>query len=250
MLYALDYRNHCCVYQFPCGGSVFSSPIVDEIKSILYVATTTGCLTAISLKKPLFSKLWLLKLEAPIFGSLAICSLGNVICCLVSGYVTSVDCEGSIVWKIKTDGPLFAGACLSHLCLSQGIICSRGGSVYCLQLAKGNIIWQYNVGSPITASAYIDEHSKLNHDPSKPGDRLICVCSSSGKILVLRSNMLATERDEGESELVEKFAEFDLCGEIFSSPVMIGGRIFVGGRDDYLHCFVVGAPDSKVTREL
>lgn len=42
-----------------------------------------------------------------------------------------------------------------------------------------------------------------------------------------------------ESSLVQGFAERDLPGEIFSSPVMIGGRMFVGCRDDYLHCLEV-----------
>nr|GMC69417.1 putative acyl-activating enzyme 19 isoform X1 [Ipomoea batatas]GMC71868.1 putative acyl-activating enzyme 19 isoform X1 [Ipomoea batatas]GME17885.1 putative acyl-activating enzyme 19 isoform X1 [Ipomoea batatas] len=29
-LYALDYRNYCCIFKIPCGGSVFGSPAVDE----------------------------------------------------------------------------------------------------------------------------------------------------------------------------------------------------------------------------
>lgn len=35
---------------------------------------------------------------------------------------------------------------------------------------------------------------------------------------------------------VEEFARLDLEGDIFSSPVMIGGRIFVGCRDDHVRC--------------
>lgn len=31
-LYALDYKNHCCVYKFPCGGSIYGSPAIDEVK--------------------------------------------------------------------------------------------------------------------------------------------------------------------------------------------------------------------------
>nr|GLL31193.1 putative acyl-activating enzyme 19 isoform X2 [Ipomoea trifida] len=30
-LYALDYRNYCCIFKIPCGGSVFGSPAVDEV---------------------------------------------------------------------------------------------------------------------------------------------------------------------------------------------------------------------------
>lgn len=38
---------------------------------------------------------------------------------------------------------------------------------------------------------------------------------------------------------VKEFARVNLQGDIFSSPVMIGGRIFVGCRDDYLHCLML-----------
>lgn len=69
--------------------------------------------------------------------------------------------------------------------------------------------------------------------------RLVCVCSSSGSICLLRinSNM---NRDSSQPGIdVQEYARFDLQGDVFSSPVMIGGRIFVGCRDDYLHCVSV-----------
>lgn len=37
-------------------------------------------------------------------------------------------------------------------------------------------------------------------------------------------------------DVVKEFGRLDLQGNIFSSPVMIGGRIFVGCRDDYMYC--------------
>jgi acyl-CoA synthetase len=59
---------------------------------------------------------------------------------------------------------------------------------------------------------------------------------------MLRIKSTPQVKDDEASEnsaLVQGFAEMDLPGEIFSSPVMIGGRIFVGCRDDYLHCLEV-----------
>lgn len=75
--------------------------------------------------------------------------------------------------------------------------------------------------------------------------RLICVCSSSGTIHLLRVNLNTTQKGDYQNTNVEEFARVGLEGDIFSSPVMIGGRIFVGSRDDYVHCVVIGKLNSK-----
>lgn len=46
---------------------------------------------------------------------------------------------------------------------------------------------------------------------------------------------------------VQEFAKLNLAGDIFSSPLMIGGRIFVGCRDDYLHCIALEIPKQQET---
>ena len=69
--------------------------------------------------------------------------------------------------------------------------------------------------------------------------RLICVCSSSGSICLLRVNLDINREASHPGMDVQEFARLDLQGDVFSSPVMIGGRIFVGCRDDYVHCIVV-----------
>ncbi|KAI8572502.1 hypothetical protein RHMOL_Rhmol01G0204200 [Rhododendron molle] len=137
-LYALDYRSYCCVYKLSCGGSIYGSPVIDEVcldklscggsiygspvidevcldklscggsiygspvidevRNTLYVASTSGHVTAISIKAMPFSELWLRELEAPVFGSLSIYSqTGNVLCCLVDGHVIALDAGGSTI---------------------------------------------------------------------------------------------------------------------------------------------------------
>ncbi|KAL7238340.1 hypothetical protein ACSBR2_004443 [Camellia fascicularis] len=237
-LYALDYKNYCCVYKIPCGGSIYGSPVIDEVHNTLYVASTSGRVTAISIESMTFSKRWLHELEAPVFGSLSINSYnGNVICCLVDGHVVALDSDGSIIWKVKTGGPIFAGPCISYTLPSQVLICSRDGNIYSFELEKGDLLWEYNVGVPITSSAYVDENLQLVSTSSLISDRLICVCASSGSIYLLRiPSDCAGELNSVRKDVVQEFARLDLQGDIFSSPVMIGGRIFVGCRDDYVHC--------------
>ncbi|GAU40942.1 hypothetical protein TSUD_348790, partial [Trifolium subterraneum] len=154
-LYALDYKNHCCVYKLPCGGSIYGSPAIDEARSVLYVASTGGRITAVSISALPFSILWLLELEVPVFGSLAVTQNGTVICGLVDGHVLALDPKGSIVWKKTTGGPIFAGPCMPSSLPHE---------------EKGDLIWEYNVGDPITASAYVEEHLQLESDASNTSD--------------------------------------------------------------------------------
>ncbi|KAH6767584.1 hypothetical protein C2S52_018567 [Perilla frutescens var. hirtella] len=237
-LYAIHYQSYCCIYKLPCGGSIFGSPAINEMQQKLFVASTNGHVTALEIKNMPFKKLWKQDLGAPVFGSLSLNnSDGNIICCLVDGTVVVLSTCGSIVWKVSTDGPIFAGPCLSQALPSQVLICSRDGSIYSFEMATGNLIWKHVVGHPITSSPYVDENTQLMSNNSNSSDRLICICDSSGSIYVLRVDSSSTRNSKWNMEdRVEEFARLDLEGDIFSSPVMIGGRIFVGCRDDHVYC--------------
>ncbi|KAJ8565722.1 hypothetical protein K7X08_008298 [Anisodus acutangulus] len=235
-LYALDYENHYCVYTIRCGGSIFGAPALDEVHEKLYVASTSGRVTALFVGALPFGQLWVREFGVPIFASLSVNpSSENVICCMVDGSVFALDTEGSVVWKVSTTGPIFAGPCISRALPSQVLVCSRDGSVYSFDLEKGDLFWKHDVGHPITSSAYVDEHLLLTCIDSSQSQRLVCVCSSPGSVHVLQVS-LNFDGENQPCDMVREFARFELGGDIFSSPVMIGREIFVGCRDDYVHC--------------
>ncbi|KAJ0964374.1 hypothetical protein J5N97_029496 [Dioscorea zingiberensis] len=243
-LYALNYNEHSCVYKISCGGSIYGSPSIDMVHNIIYVASTSGRVTAISLADAQFQVAWRYECRAPIFGSLCLDTHGNVICCLVDGHVNALDSSGNVIWKALVGGPIFAGACLSLALPSQVLICCRNGILYSFDMEVGTLLWEYQAGHPITASAYIDEQTCLISEQSSLCERLVCICSSVGSVHVLKVSPDIKERrhnqaGDSETPLVQEFAVMNLPGDIFSSPVMIGGRIFMGCRDDYVHCLNV-----------
>lgn len=209
---------------------------------MIYVASTSGRVSGLSIKAKPFEITWSYESGSPIFGSLAMDYLReNVICCLVDGHVVALSSKGCVTWKVLIGGPIFAGVCISSVLPSQALVCSRDGTVYSLDVEDGEIVWEYKTGDPITASAYVDEHSLVQTNSLDQCDRLACICTSSGEIHVLRINPNAKKEkyNHKKAPIVRQFAVMEIPGDVFSSPVMIGGRIFVGCRDDYVRCIAI-----------
>ncbi|XP_024385786.1 putative acyl-activating enzyme 19 isoform X5 [Physcomitrium patens] len=264
-IYALDPASHMCVWRHDCGGSIFGAPAFNEGSMTVYFGTTRGTVIAIQIKPTIFVS-WTYECGAPIFGSLALDpSTDFVICTSVSGRVIALKPNGVPAWQAKTEGPIFAGATISRVLISQVLVCSGDCHLYCINLQNGSTVWKYNVGGPITSSAYVEEDLVLLQDRSEKHqimESLICVATTSGTVHVLRAPSAISSRSLVQNKScfsdpqspslfsalnerpsldkiifpIQEVTDIKLPGEVFSSPVMISGRIFIGCRDDFLYC--------------
>ncbi|KAH9570753.1 hypothetical protein CY35_02G057700 [Sphagnum magellanicum] len=247
-IYALDAMSHTCVWQHSCGGSIFGAPAFDQVRKMVYVAATTGVVTAVKLE-PSVDAVWKYTCAAPVFGSLAIdLSTGLVLCTGVDGSVVALTHHGSLAWQVNTNSPIFAGACISSALSSQVLVCSRDGHIYSLSMHTGKELWKHDLGDAITGSAWVDESIMLSCSDNTGYHhrlhRIVCVATSTGTVHVL-SVETGAEMDTSHSHIVANdnrttvqsqcIASTKLPGEVFSSPVMVEGRIFVGCRDNFIY---------------
>ncbi|KAI3683120.1 hypothetical protein L1987_83620 [Smallanthus sonchifolius] len=204
------------------GGEVKSQPVVDKQRHLVWCGSYDHSLYALNYQS--YCCVYKLDCRGSIYGSPAINEVDErLYFASTNGCMTALSLKAvpfSVLWMQDLGAPIFGSLSINH---NNGnvICCLVNGHIVAVD-DTGNLVWKHDLQDPISSSAYIDENLQGH------SDRLMCVCSSSGSIVVLRIKLLDNS--------VEEFGRLDMEGGIFSSPVMIGGRIFVGCRDDYLHC--------------
>eukprot|EP00850_Spirogloea_muscicola_P014145 SM000099S25251 [mRNA] locus=s99:525788:532822:- [translate_table: standard] len=261
-----------CMWRHKCPGSVFASPALDEVRRLVYVATTSGHVLALAGEEP-FHVRWSYTAHSPIFGVPAVDKDSG----LVDGSLTGISLGGTPMWKasahvalaytthpfaahpasrytriiFSAGGPIFAGLCTSLALPGQVLASSRDGYIYCISLRGGKLLWRRDCGAAMTASPCVDAvHDLLAKGSSRtlPVSQYVCGCSTAGDVQVfvaptatgsapsskLRGRPHATAAEQQSKPAAALL--YKLPGEVFSSPVMLGGHIYVGCRDDYLYC--------------
>ena len=91
----------------------------------------------------------------------------------------------------------------------------QDGSVYCLK--ERELCWKTALDTAIISTPFVEFFEK--------DKRGLVVCSSTkGTIFILNL------------ENGNKISQYSLPGEVFSSPILINGKIVVGSRDDNIYC--------------
>ena len=145
------------------------------------------------------------------------------------GCLICIDNEGKEQWRIATLGPVFSSPVVSGANDSKGddqlpspaLVGDHGGSVTCFTL-DGKVAWRKDVGAAVAGA------------PDTQGGGF-AVCTTRGDVVLLNSQKMGLE-----------MGRLRLGGEVFSSPLLLGNRLVVGCRDNYLYCLnIIPEDESK-----
>ena len=125
------------------------------------------------------------------------------------------------VWKFKTDSPIFSSPCIwpdRGNSAKSIVFGSHDNHVYSLDYS-GTLQWKHELTSAVYSSPFLaDIRTSAN-----VFDGLVA-CSTDGTVSVL-------SLQTGKS-----LRSLKLPGDVFSSPIVFRGFIFVGCRNNFLYC--------------
>ncbi|CAN6486603.1 unnamed protein product [Victoria cruziana] len=221
-VYFLDFMTGGIFWTFETGGEVKAQPLVDASRSIVWCGSYDHNMYALDYKNHCcLSKIFC---GGSIYGSPSIDMVRNTLYVgSTSGRVTAVtlqDVPFHIKWQYESGAPIFASSSINT---SNGnvIFSLVNGRIIALDSA-GSMMWKATTSGPIFAGVCISSFLYSQ----------VLVCSRDGVVYSFELSHL----EQGLEEGVYAYAKMDLPGNVFSSPLMIGGRVFVGCRDDHVYC--------------
>ncbi|KAK3281217.1 hypothetical protein CYMTET_10977, partial [Cymbomonas tetramitiformis] len=256
-------RPCACLWELPTSGSVFGSPAFDYPRRRVYVATLAGALLAIDLamqrdhggetspgaldmqsggagmQAPTVA--WERRVSAPAFSGPQVDPGGKVLLGCVDGWLHCFGAEGTLRWRTLLGGPVFAPLCIPWRGGrgpgdSIALVAARDHTLYAVCTDDGSVMWKWAADAPLVAAPCVELVGRDDDCQWR-----ICVCSSDGAATVLSVPRDTSAAPRGSASVgshrgPQVLGRTHLGGDIFSSPVLIGGRLFVGSRDDHLYC--------------
>ncbi|KAL5011810.1 hypothetical protein ScPMuIL_010361 [Solemya velum] len=245
-LYALDLTRKVCKCALHLGGgSVFSSPDICPDPHHLYTATLSG--TVVAVRPTTCEILWRYECGKPMFSSPVATEAGVGVGC-VDGLLYFFSHTGQLVWKFMTGAPVFSSPTVfavsqqEHLHRADQqanqvlIFGSHDCFVYCTSL-RGEFKWRTKLDSSIYSSLYglCVSSSHVPEDKSQLQNVYCCALNvNSGDLCVVTTT-------GGHVYLLNLvtgsiICDYELGGEVFSSPVAHNSQIVFGCRDNFVYC--------------
>ncbi|CAM9175785.1 unnamed protein product, partial [Ectocarpus fasciculatus] len=237
-VYCVCSTSGTLYFRISCDGAVFAGPVMSP-KGIVYAVTTSGHLHAIKLNEEQddykLEKEWSFTANSAIFSVPVLNSstnrdqivisttAGEVICVQEPSRVScDTDCSlGELLWKIQVSlMPIFASPCVVPTIEELRFITgSHDGCLRCWSHPDQKLLWEIDLGAIIYSSPYCDLFII--------GERVVRICvaaTTSGTVFLI---------DADNGAVVNRIP---FRGEIYSSPVVHMGYIYIGCRDSSIAC--------------
>lgn len=133
--------------------------------------------------------------------------------------------DGSLVWSFETDSPVYSSPCVAQLNYgtnTSGFTNALSATTQVDVDCSSDKSTQNNTMHPLNYGSHYDScNSSTRNIDCRTA---VIACSTKGTVFVL-------SLDNGNV-----IAKLQLPGEVFSSPVVYRGCIYVGCRDNNLYC--------------
>lgn len=226
--WCLDANNGNLIWSQKIGSkSIYANPIEVGNGNVL-VCSLDG--TVAWMNSHSAKVVWSFQLQAPVFSTPTVYHNKNrelqIIVLAVNGHMYGLNSDGVPLWNQLIDGNIFASSI--HFVSSANSECvnilfgSRNRNLYCHQINTSNGVTECTEVWKFTTTASIRSNPILVNSNHKC---YVIVFSSDGMVSILDSV-------NGQS-----ISQTKISGEIFSSPVIHNGNLFIGSRNNFLYCF-------------
>jgi outer membrane protein assembly factor BamB len=204
------------------GGAVHADPILihgsaDTTRNLFALVASCawkGAVSCVSLAESSFERLWTIDLWTPVYSTptLSPNSESQVTLCGVDGSVRSIKLKDGVeVWRLDTENrPIFTKCCSLKALKHRTVFGSHDGKLRCID-SDGTVVWNVDVSSPILSSPVT-----INND--------IIFADTSGRVHTVSC-----------SNGLQVHDTLSFGAEIFCSPTVHGGNVYLGCRDSHLH---------------
>ena len=204
------------------GGHADMSPVVHKGK--LYFGTGYGDYRVYAVDAQTGTDIWSKQMPYPVWGTpsayenLVYFGLGRGNFSesdpIPAGKVVAFDAEtGDTVWEHEAKDAVFTAIAIQNGSVTFG---SRDGSVYCLRATDGKRNWQTGLGAPVVSSPAVTPDT-------------VYAATKNGSIYALST-------DDGEVKWEFNTRTVTRNIELYSSPAVANGFVYIGSSDRYIFC--------------